>query len=677
MLPRFLVLCAFATIAAAQSFFPCHPSKSNYNYDVTCSRVELPPQLCQRCPLRPSAPDGRFEDCSRIYDTENDVCHAAIQEYVDLNAHCDPIRSDALPKMLKGNDAAKQVIDYFLYSICEQCCDCIPMGTEKSDYMTLAHSHSASAPALWAEDRGNCPAHSHFDVCKNFPHVTYFAKPGDPAREGLPKGCDMLRDWQRGPESSEWETNPKTNIVPELQDFLRGLLDAVDCADFAIWGKCYDMENKQNHLALPAHQNESEDTAVTKPPTTTTAHGTTSGDATTTATSAASTTTYDEPSTSSTTPTTTDAITSATADATAVTTAPADSSTAATHSTTTSTDLATKTTRPSTTFTDSSSTTIGSPSTATTPGSTTTDTSDIPVDPTTSASTGSTTTTTTDSTTVESFTTTTTTGTAISTTETTSTTSVTDSTSLAGTTMTTATTTTTTDTESTASLSESPTPSASQHETSGEAVGTNIDEEESSSPAGTSSDNTESGSTCFPSSAVVELASGQRKPISQLRIGDSVRVGKNTFSDVFLFSHRTNAMSAPSYVELEMEHSNATLRMTAEHLLRVNGSELVAARMVKRGDRVQSAEYGWVNVADMRVVRDRGLFNPHTLDGNIVVDGFIVSTYTTAVPRRVASMLLEPLRILYKLGMVSDEGFREFLKHGFGSIVQRIETSEL
>ena len=68
----------------------------------------------------------------------------------------------------------------------------------------------------------------------------------------------------------------------------------------------------------------------------------------------------------------------------------------------------------------------------------------------------------------------------------------------------------------------------------------------------------------------------------------------------------------------------------------------------------------------MTVVRDTGLFNPHTMHGDIVVDGIVTSVYTTAVaPALVcrqgqqrqhghrlkqAHAALWPVRMLYSLG---------------------------
>ena len=56
-----------------------------------------------------------------------------------------------------------------------------------------------------------------------------------------------------------------------------------------------------------------------------------------------------------------------------------------------------------------------------------------------------------------------------------------------------------------------------------------------------------------------------------------------------------------------------------------------------------------------------GLYNPHTMDGDIVVDGTVTSTYTAAVAPSLAHAVLWPVRMLYALGVdvlsgVFDEG---------------------
>ena len=45
-----------------------------------------------------------------------------------------------------------------------------------------------------------------------------------------------------------------------------------------------------------------------------------------------------------------------------------------------------------------------------------------------------------------------------------------------------------------------------------------------------------------------------------------------------------------------------------------------------------------------------GLYNPHTLNGDIMVNGVKTSTYTSAVAPALAHAALWPVRMLYSLG---------------------------
>lgn len=59
--------------------------------------------------------------------------------------------------------------------------------------------------------------------------------------------------------------------------------------------------------------------------------------------------------------------------------------------------------------------------------------------------------------------------------------------------------------------------------------------------------------------------------------------------------------------------------------------------------------------------KELGLYNPQTLDGRIVVNGIIASTYTTAVIPEAAHALLTPLRCLFNVCRLRDliPGFLE------------------
>lgn len=89
---------------------------------VTCTTVALPRGMCSKCPLRPPNDKGQFVKCWDTYDTKQAPCLAKVREYVAANP-CDKVRADALAKLDADPDDKKahEVIDYFLYSVCEQC----------------------------------------------------------------------------------------------------------------------------------------------------------------------------------------------------------------------------------------------------------------------------------------------------------------------------------------------------------------------------------------------------------------------------------------------------------------------------------------------------------------------------------------------------------------------------
>lgn len=156
----------------------------------------------------------------------------------------------------------------------------------------------------------------------------------------------------------------------------------------------------------------------------------------------------------------------------------------------------------------------------------------------------------------------------------------------------------------------------------------------------------DSNPVCFPASATVELASGDRVPMADLRIGDRVRTGPASFSDVFLFTHR-DAVIRSNFVRL-LTVAGSSITLTKSHYLYSNGA-LVAAESVRIGDVLELADGSDSPVVAVESVSSVGLYNPQTVDGNIVVEGVVASAYTTAVHPRVAhSALLAPVRFLYE-----------------------------
>ena len=79
----------------------------------------------------------------------------------------------------------------------------------------------------------------------------------------------------------------------------------------------------------------------------------------------------------------------------------------------------------------------------------------------------------------------------------------------------------------------------------------------------------------------------------------------------------------------------------------MNG-KLQTARTVVVGDALSGAGG---NVTAVATEWAEGFYNPHTMTGDIVVDGILTSTYTDAVAPSLAHALLWPVRMLYEAGV--------------------------
>lgn len=167
----------------------------------------------------------------------------------------------------------------------------------------------------------------------------------------------------------------------------------------------------------------------------------------------------------------------------------------------------------------------------------------------------------------------------------------------------------------------------------------------SESPDASPSDEDDDDGVCFPGDATVTLESGAVVPMSAINIGDRVHVGRGVFSDVFMFTHKTANIDY-RYVLIESQ-TGARLRLTPSHYLYLNG-ELGAAKTAKVGDRVELADGRMDIVLNVGLVKGKGLYNPQTIEGDIVVDGVRASTYTKTVEPGFAHAVLAPLRAIYR-----------------------------
>lgn len=166
---------------------------------------------------------------------------------------------------------------------------------------------------------------------------------------------------------------------------------------------------------------------------------------------------------------------------------------------------------------------------------------------------------------------------------------------------------------------------------------------------------------CFPGEGVVKTVEG-RVRMDELKVGDKVLVGEGVYSEVFLFTHADADRVSP-FVSLTTA-AGRVLHVSAGHLIYADGA-LVPAGSVRVGSLLSDAEGNPDAVVAVGEVVKRGLYNPHTLHGDVVVDDIRCSGYTTAVEPAPASAALAPLRALYKWAGVTVRAFARGVRAAF------------
>lgn len=170
---------------------------------------------------------------------------------------------------------------------------------------------------------------------------------------------------------------------------------------------------------------------------------------------------------------------------------------------------------------------------------------------------------------------------------------------------------------------------------------------------------------CFPADATVSLEDGSTKAMSDVQIGDKVNVGSNQFSEVFMFTHKLETFVS-KFVNLKTE-SGHMISLSPGHYIHT-ASGLRAASTVEIGEDLTLADGEQTKVSEKTESEQVGLYNPQTIHGDIVVNGVVASTYTTAVDPRVAHTLLAPLRAAYAVSGKAFSGL-ESGNGGFASLV--------
>ena len=150
-------------------------------------------------------------------------------------------------------------------------------------------------------------------------------------------------------------------------------------------------------------------------------------------------------------------------------------------------------------------------------------------------------------------------------------------------------------------------------------------------------------SACFPLSATAMTPKG-KKSMGELETGDEVltvdpSTGNKSFSTVYMWGHR-DSKTVTSFYEITTA-SGATLTLSKEHYMYVSESGCENASLASTTTLspalVKVGQGAWTvtpegikcsEITDIKIAEHKGIFNPFTLSGTIVVDGVIASCYS-------------------------------------------------
>lgn len=159
------------------------------------------------------------------------------------------------------------------------------------------------------------------------------------------------------------------------------------------------------------------------------------------------------------------------------------------------------------------------------------------------------------------------------------------------------------------------------------------------------------GEACFSRGALVATSPGGTRKIEQLRKGDVVTVSADKHhsrSPVVGWTHYNPTAISP-FVCIIVGNGRV-LHVSPGHFVYAN-DRLLPARLVRPGMRMRMMPPPDSLAVSVSHVWRVGLYNPQTKHGDIVVNGFICSTYTEAVAPLSAHALLAPVRLLSTVGI--------------------------
>eukprot|EP00545_Synedropsis_sp_CCMP1620_P011268 CAMPEP_0119008264 /NCGR_PEP_ID=MMETSP1176-20130426/3575_1 /TAXON_ID=265551 /ORGANISM="Synedropsis recta cf, Strain CCMP1620" /LENGTH=665 /DNA_ID=CAMNT_0006960567 /DNA_START=37 /DNA_END=2034 /DNA_ORIENTATION=+ len=130
---------------------------------------------------------------------------------------------------------------------------------------------------------------------------------------------------------------------------------------------------------------------------------------------------------------------------------------------------------------------------------------------------------------------------------------------------------------------------------------------------------------CFPVNSMVDVLGKGPTPIQHILLGDRVRTRNGKFSKVYSFGHYDLEVKA-EYLEITVEGGGAPLSISSDHMLFVGGKATPASTIIV-GGAIDGVNGSTMAVTKITHTTATGAFAPFTMDGTIVVNDMVASSY--------------------------------------------------
>jgi hypothetical protein len=140
---------------------------------------------------------------------------------------------------------------------------------------------------------------------------------------------------------------------------------------------------------------------------------------------------------------------------------------------------------------------------------------------------------------------------------------------------------------------------------------------------------------CFPADATVELEGHRTKQMDHLRVGDRVLTADGTYADVYVLSHQEPEVSS-QFIRLTLEDGRF-LEASPQHFVKASSNcDGVSVDARAKDVKVGACMFGMgageattqLRVIENTPVWKKGIYNPFTLPGNLVVNGVVASSHS-------------------------------------------------